>query len=30
MTWAIEAEPDGKLVEKTTGVEVTYLYWEAT
>ena len=30
LTWAIEAEPDGRLVEKTTGVEVTYLYWEAT
>ena len=30
LTWAIEAEPDGKLLEKTTGVEVTYLYWEAT
>ena len=29
LTWAIEAEPDGTLVEKTTGVEVTYLYWEA-
>ena len=30
LTWAIEAEPDGKLVEKTTGVEASYLYWEAT
>jgi hypothetical protein len=30
LTWGIEAEPDGKLVEKTTGVEATYLYWEAT
>ena len=30
LTWAVEAEPDGRLVEKTTGVEVTYLYWEAT
>jgi hypothetical protein len=29
LTWAVEAEPDGRLVEKTTGVEVTYLYWEA-
>jgi hypothetical protein len=29
LTWAIEAEPDGTLVEKTTGVEVSYLYWEA-
>jgi hypothetical protein len=30
LTWTVEAEPNGKLVEKTTGVEVTYLYWEAT
>jgi hypothetical protein len=30
LTWAVEAEPDGRLVEKTTGVEVTYLCWEAT
>ena len=30
LIWTVEAEPDGKLVEKTTGVEVTYLYWEAT
>jgi len=29
LTWGVEAEPDGRLVEKTTGVEVTYLYWEA-
>jgi hypothetical protein len=29
LTWAVDAEPDGKLVEKTTGTEVTYLYWEA-
>jgi hypothetical protein len=29
LTWTVEAEPDGKLVEKTSGVEVTYLYWEA-
>ena len=30
LTWTVEAEPNGKLVEKTSGVEVTYLYWEAT
>jgi hypothetical protein len=30
LTWTIEAESDGKLVEKTSGVEATYLYWEAT
>lgn len=30
LTWAVEAEPDGRLVEKTTGAEVTYLFWEAT
>ena len=30
LTWSVEAEPDGKLVEKTSGVEVAYLYWEAT
>ena len=29
LTWEIEAEPDGTLVEKTSGVEVSYLYWEA-
>jgi hypothetical protein len=29
LTWAIAAEPDGTLVEKTTGTEVSYLYWEA-
>jgi hypothetical protein len=30
LTWTVEAEPDGRLVEKTSGTEVTYLYWEAT
>jgi hypothetical protein len=30
LTWAVEAEPDGRLVEKSTGAEVTYLFWEAT
>ena len=29
LTWAIAAEPNGTLVEKTTGMEVSYLYWEA-
>ena len=29
-TWIVAAEPDGRLVDKTTGAEVTYLYWEAT
>ncbi|KAH9960153.1 hypothetical protein BC827DRAFT_1209480 [Russula dissimulans] len=29
LTWAITAEPDGTLVEKTTGAKVSYLYWEA-
>jgi len=29
LTWAVAAEPDGTLVEKTTGVEISYLYWEA-
>jgi len=30
LTWAIAAEPSGTLVDKTTGAEVSYLYWEAT
>ncbi|KAI9442808.1 hypothetical protein F5148DRAFT_1256737 [Russula earlei] len=29
LTWTIAAEPDGTLVDKTTGTEVSYLYWEA-
>lgn len=29
LTWAVQAEADGRLREKTTGTEVTYLYWEA-
>jgi len=29
LSWAVAAEPDGTLVEKTTGTEVSYLYWEA-
>ena len=30
LTWAVAAEPSGTLVDKTTGAEVSYLYWEAT
>jgi len=30
LTWAVAAEPSGTLVDKMTGTEVTYLYWEAT
>jgi hypothetical protein len=30
LTWTVEAEPDGTLVDKTSGTEVSYLYWEAT
>ena len=30
LTWTVDAEPDGRLVDKTSGVEVAYLYWEAT
>jgi hypothetical protein len=29
LTWTIAAEPDGTLVDKTTGTEVSYLFWEA-
>jgi hypothetical protein len=29
LTWAVAAEPTGLLVDKTTGTEVSYLYWEA-
>ncbi|KAH9960161.1 hypothetical protein BC827DRAFT_1209513 [Russula dissimulans] len=29
VTWAVAAEPDGTLVNKSTGTEVSYLYWEA-
>lgn len=28
-TWKVAAEPNGTLVEKTTGMEVSYLHWEA-
>lgn len=30
LTWTVEAEPDGRLVDKISGTEVSYLYWEAT
>jgi hypothetical protein len=30
LTWAVAAEPSGALIEKATGTEVSYLYWEAT
>ncbi|KAI9442945.1 hypothetical protein H4582DRAFT_1921437 [Lactarius indigo] len=29
VTWMVAAEPNGTLVDKTTGIEVSYLYWEA-
>ncbi|KAH9043047.1 hypothetical protein EDB85DRAFT_1856101 [Lactarius pseudohatsudake] len=29
LTWTVAAEPDGTLVDKTSGMEVSYLYWEA-
>ncbi|KAI9453253.1 hypothetical protein BJY52DRAFT_1153307 [Lactarius psammicola] len=29
LTWTVAAEPNGVLVDKTTGMEVSYLYWEA-
>ncbi|KAF8264817.1 hypothetical protein EI94DRAFT_1737581 [Lactarius quietus] len=29
LTWAVAAEPNGTLVDKTSGMEVSYLYWEA-
>ena len=30
LTWAVAAEPNGTLIDKTSGTEVSYLYWEAT
>ncbi|KAI0298108.1 hypothetical protein B0F90DRAFT_1810951 [Multifurca ochricompacta] len=30
LTWTIAAEPDGTLLDKSSGLEVSYLYWEAT
>ena len=29
LTWAVAAEPSGTLVDKMTGTEVSYLFWEA-
>ncbi|KAH8980548.1 hypothetical protein EDB92DRAFT_1805720 [Lactarius akahatsu] len=29
LTWTVAAEPDGTLVDKISGMEVSYLYWEA-
>ena len=29
LTWSIAAEPDGTLIDKSTGTEVSYLFWEA-
>ena len=29
LTWAVAVEPNGTLVDKTSGMEVSYLYWEA-
>ncbi|RDX57009.1 hypothetical protein OH76DRAFT_1394753 [Lentinus brumalis] len=29
VTWSVSADVDGTLVEKTTGVELSYLFWEA-
>jgi hypothetical protein len=29
LTWTVAAEPDGTLLDKTSGMEVSYLYWEA-
>jgi len=29
ITWEVAAEPDGTLVNKSTGIEVSYLFWEA-
>ena len=29
LTWTVAADPNGTLVDKTTGMEVSYLYWEA-
>jgi hypothetical protein len=29
LIWSVAAEADGTLIDKTTGTEVSYLYWEA-
>jgi hypothetical protein len=28
--WKVAAEPNGTLLDKTTGIEISYLHWEAT
>ena len=30
ITWTVSASPDGSLVEKDTGLELSYLFWEAS
>ncbi|KAI0265637.1 hypothetical protein BC834DRAFT_877926 [Gloeopeniophorella convolvens] len=30
IVWTVSADPDGTLVDKTTGLEVSYLFWEAS
>jgi hypothetical protein len=29
-SWNVAAEPNGTLVNKTTGMDISYLYWEVT
>jgi len=29
LTWTVTAEPNGTLIDKTSGIGVSYLYWEA-
>ena len=29
LTWKVTAKPNGMLFDKTSGMEVSYLYWEA-
>ncbi len=29
ISWQVSAHPDGTLIEKTTGTELSYLFWEA-
>jgi hypothetical protein len=28
VTWNVDAQPDGVMVDKATGLEVAYLFWE--
>ena len=30
ISWTVAAEPDGTLMDKATGLELSYLFWEAT